>query len=139
MKLKIILCAFFSFFAAPTFAQQQAMPGRILLQIKPVAVASFRSAFANPEIHNPKFDPQKFSLKDNTAITNLFFLPPILHVTSLKPLIPQHNIVLEDLRVYTNPTLFANKNQNGIGIKETENIATLKSSEEKISRWVELF
>ncbi|MFI5263908.1 MAG: S8 family serine peptidase, partial [Candidatus Kapaibacterium sp.] len=139
MKLKAILIAWTILLAADSYAQQQAVPGRILFSIKPEAITVFRTAFDNPEIHWLKFDPQKFSLKDAKAITALLGLPSVIHVSSLKPFIPQHNIVLEELRERTNPILFVKTNQNGIAIKETEEMAKLRSSEEHMSRWFELF
>ncbi len=138
VKMRYIILASI-LLATHSFAQQQTMAGRVLVCIKPESVAAFRSAFASPEIHALKFNPQTFSLKDNALIANLFSLPSIVHVTSLKPLIPQHNVVLEDLREQTNPILFPSKNTNGISIKETEDVAKLRASEEKISRWFELF
>lgn len=139
MKIKIVIFICAGLFAASSFAQEQAMQGRILLRIKPEAVAALRTVFASPEIRDRKFDPQKFSLTDIASIANLFSLPSDLRVISLKPLIPQHNVALEDLREQTNPGLFYNKNLNGIRIKETEDLGKLRSSEEKISRWFELF
>ena len=136
IRYSILVCALL---ATNSFAQQQTMAGRILVCIKPESVAAFRSAFESPEIHALKFDPQKFSLKDNSVISDLFSLPSILHASSLKPLIPQHNVVLENLREHTNPVLFTKNNPNGIGIKETDDIASLRATEEKISRWFELF
>ena len=138
MKLKFILIAWIVLHASNSFAQQT-MPGRILFLIKSEAITAFRAAFASPEIHTLKFDPQKFSLKDSKAISALLALPSTFHVTSVKPLIPQHNVVLEELRERTNPILFPKTNQDGINIKESEDIIKLKTSEEHISRWFELF
>ncbi len=139
MRSKILVCVCILFLAMTAFAQQQFMPGRILLRIKPEAVASFRQAFESPVIHALLFDAQKFSLKDQEAIKSLLSISSSLHISSLKPLIPQHNIVLEELREYTNPSLFAKVNKNGIGIKENEEITKLRASEEIVSRWFELF
>jgi len=139
MKLKFILFFFVICMAATSVAQQLTMPGRILLRIKPEAVASFRSAFESPEINNTRFNPQTFSLKDAETVKSLLKLPAIFHFTSLKPLIPQHNIVLENLREHTNPQLFPKNNQYGISAKETEDITALRASEDNISRWFELF
>lgn len=66
-------------------------------------------------------------------------LPSSFHASSLKPFIPQHNIVLETLRERTNPAIFQKINQNGIAPKETDAILQLKTSEEKLSRWFEIF
>ncbi len=139
MKSKIIVCICIVFLAMTAFAQQRSMPGRILLRIKPEAAASFRLAFQSPDIHALKFDAQKFSLKDQEAMKSLLSISSPLHISSLKPLVPQHNVVLEGLREHTNPLLFPKTNQNGVGIKETEEMEKLRASEENISRWFELF
>jgi len=137
LRITIILCILS--LSLETFAQQRSLPGRVLFRIKPEAISALRSAFANPEIYEKKFDPQKFSLKDKQAIINLFSFPSSFPVRSLKPFIPQHNIVLEALRERTNPSLFPKINTNGIIPKETEETIQLSGAEEKISRWFELF
>jgi serine protease len=139
MNVRSIFVICIVFYAANSFAQQQTVPGRILFRITPEAVAAFRSAFSSLEINAPKFDPQKFSLKNAEAITSLLGLPASLNATSVKPYIPQHNVVLEALRERTNPTLFPKINSNGIGMKESEDLMKLRTSEEHISRWFELF
>jgi hypothetical protein len=139
MRVKIITIICLLSIAGISSAQERSMPGRILFRIKPEAVAAFRSAFANPEINERTFDPQKFSLRDTKAIAVLLELPSSFPVTSLKPFIPQHNVVLEALRERTNPTIFQNLNSNGIAPKETDEIRQLRATEEKLSRWFEVF
>jgi serine protease len=139
MNKTCIIFLFVISLVGESLAQQHTMPGRVLFKIKSEQIEAFRAAFANTEINSTKFDPQKFSLKDENIIKDLLALPGSFHVTSLKPLIPEHNIVLEKLREQTNPFLFVKTNQNGVRIWETEETAKLRSAEENISRWFELF
>ena len=135
-KIIPVICVLF---AANLYAQQQAMQGRIIFRIKAEGVALFHSAFDISEISKPTFDPQTFSLRDAKTISSALGLPSSVRATLLKPFIPQHNVVLEELRERTNPILFSHTNTNGISIKEAEAITKLRHSEEKISRCFELF
>ncbi|MEP7233899.1 MAG: S8 family peptidase [Ignavibacteriota bacterium] len=139
MKLRFFPTVCILLIASSALCQQRAMSGRILFSIKPEAVAKFRSAFDLPGTHSPKFDPQRFSLTDSRSIESLFGNISGLNVASIKPFIPQHNIVLEALREKTNPILFTKQSGNSIRIIETQEIAKLRISEERISRWFELF
>ncbi|MEI8133733.1 MAG: S8 family serine peptidase [bacterium] len=117
------------------FSQQKCVPGRVLIRIKPQAVSSFRSAFADAKISESHFDPQKFCISDLDRIHTALGKQPRLRITSIKPLIPQHNVVLENLRERTNPELFFPTNT----AFKSSNLDARRNAEEKISRWFEIF
>jgi serine protease len=119
-----------------TWAQQEAINGRILIVAKSETAETLVNAFL-PYITDTKtFDPQHLQIEDADVISSLLGLPASIKPIAFKPFAAQHSVVLPELRQRLNPILWTRA--NSIRIAETETIAKLRQAESRIAHTFEL-
>ncbi|MBS1904159.1 MAG: S8 family serine peptidase [Bacteroidetes bacterium] len=125
------------FLIVSSAAAQNPVAGRIIVRVTPDAVERMRTLFEPVVSNDPHFDPQRCTLRAESQIRDVFSLPGSVRGLWITPLFAQHNVALESLRERTNPILFSNSKLT-TRIAETEALAMLRSSEDRIARCFEL-
>ncbi|MDP4232924.1 MAG: S8 family peptidase [Bacteroidota bacterium] len=119
-------------------AQGNALPGTIAIRITSAAEAAISEAFAQARpVDDPTFrhaDIYSASLSDDSIVRSLLGLPDNFHGLRLRPYYPTHSIAFEDIRERSNPGLFGERD----GTDGPYGTELLRSTEEKLSRWLVL-
>jgi serine protease len=134
--LVLSLLPVFSSATAQTLASySDERPGVILIRISPQIVPALRQQF---QTVRPASDPEFRHTDIHTAVLSGDSTIGItlgitgLHGLELRPYIPTHSIVFEDIRERSNPQLFS----KGLTIGSTGKTSNeLSAAEEKLSRW----
>ncbi len=108
------------------------IPHMVRVLLRPEAAVSLRSVYTSLRASDP--DIQHITWSDTNRIISALMLPHSIHAISLKPYLPEHSVVFEDIREHINPSLFL-KQETSAGIKQPAVDPLLRTSEERLSRW----
>jgi serine protease len=106
-----------------------ALPNAVNVLLRPEAARALRPIFAS--LRSFESNIQSITA-ESPDLNSLLQLPAGLHGISIKPFLPEHSVVFEDIREHLNPSLFVTP--QGIS-KPSEENALLISSEDRLSRW----
>ncbi len=114
--------------------KSEAVPHLVRLLLRADAAAKLHPAFAAKRA--TCFDIQRISLDSTDNLSQFLGLSARIHPSRLRPFLPEHSLVFEDVREHLNPSLFAPKiSLQSVRVGEN---ALLRSSEERLSRWFTL-
>lgn len=103
-----------------------------MIRLTPAAAQSLRTSFA--EARKPNTSITQVMVTNGALLNKLLGLPTSLGIHSIKPFIAQNSVVFPDIRQRMNPVLF----EQHFAPQPIDKHATLRRTEEKVSRWFEL-
>ena len=136
-RIALFLLSIFAIAPSHVFAvapKSHALPHFVRILLRPDAAQKLRAPYALKHTSNP--DIQSIVLDSTDDITGLLGLSARIHPSRLRPFLPEHSVVFENIREHINPSLFHPK--TSVQSVATTDNALLRTSEEKLSRWFTL-